>query len=342
MFSLSRLLSHFKISSGLDIESSPIVFSKPGRDSFGIEYVVPVKTWFCGKAAWVMLIAMAKIWTTSKRQLDLGERPLVMGILNVTPDSFSDAGEWSSVERALKRAEAMIAEGADIIDIGGESTRPGGSPVALEEELDRTIPVIEAITARFDTPISIDTTKSEVAKAAVEAGAEIINDISGLRFDAAIGSVAAASGAGLVVMHSRGTFETMHAQPPVEDIMTEVAGDFRRAILSGRSSGVTDDQIALDIGLGFGKSFEQNLELLAKLSRIKVEFEEYPVLVGASRKSFIGKLLGGVETGKRLNGSLACVAIAVLGGAKIVRVHDVRETVEVLRVAAAIGKEACD
>ena len=277
------------------------------------------------------------IWQTSKRELDLEQRPLVMGILNVTPDSFSDGGEYWSADKALKRAEIMIAEGADIIDIGGESTRPGGKPVDVVEEIRRTIPAIEAISSRFDTPISIDTTKSAVARAAIEAGAEIINDISGLRFDAEIAGVAAHSKAGIVLMHSRGTFETMHTQTPVDDIFADLRADLQRSIGLAKNRGITARHIVLDIGIGFGKTLEQNLELIAKLDSIVVEFKDHPILVGTSRKSFIGKLLGGAGVGDRLSGSLASVAIAVFNGAKIVRAHDVRETVRALGVAAAVA-----
>ena len=223
--------------------------------------------------------AFMTIWQTSRRKLSL-DRPLVMAILNVTPDSFSDGGKFLSVDDALRQAEKMIAEGADIIDIGGESTRPGSKPVNVDEEISRVIPVIEAIAKRFDTPISIDTTKSEVAERAIDAGAEIINDISGLRFDERIADVAAKTGAGLVLMHSRGTFETMHTQPPVDNILAEVVADLQRAIELAHAHGVGDEQIALDVGLGFGKTFEQNLELLAKLDKIVAEFKAYPMLVG--------------------------------------------------------------
>ena len=274
-------------------------------------------------------------WQTSRRKLSL-ERPLVMAILNVTPDSFSDGGNYLSIEDALRRAEQMIANGADIIDVGGESTRPGSESVGTREELRRTIPVIEAMAKRFDTPISIDTTKSEVARQALGAGAEIINDISGLRFDEQIANFAAASGAGLVLMHSRGEFESMHTQQPVDDILGEVAADFRRALKIAEGGGVTADNIALDIGLGFGKTFEQNLELLAKLDKIVNEFTAYPMLVGASRKSFIGKITGDRPANERLGGSIAAALLAVENGAKILRVHDVRETVDALRVAVAI------
>lgn len=274
-------------------------------------------------------------WKTSRRIIPL-ERPLVMGILNVTPDSFSDGGKFSSVDSALKRVEEMIAEGADVIDIGGESTRPGSTAVDPGTEINRTAPLVHAITTRFDVPVSIDTTKGIVARANIHAGAEIINDISGLRWDTDIAKVASKHGTGLVLMHSRGEFDTMHSKPPVEDILADVAGDFRRSISIAKSSGVADEQIALDIGIGFGKTFEQNLELLAKLDKLVSEFESYPMLVGTSRKSFIGKLLGDVPVDQRLAGSLASVAIAVWHGAKIVRVHDVKETVDAMKVVAAI------
>ena len=276
-----------------------------------------------------------RFWQTSRRKLSL-ERPLVMAILNVTPDSFSDGGEYLSADDALKQAERMVADGADIIDIGGESTRPGSKAVAINEELKRTIPVIEAIRNRFDTPISIDTTKSGVARRAVEAGAEIINDISGLRFDEQIADVAAASNAGLVLMHSRGMFETLHSQPPVDDILADVVADLDRAIGVAKSHGVEDERIALDVGIGFGKTQEQNLELLAKLDNIVNEFKAYPMLVGASRKSFIGRMLGDVPPNERLGGSLAAAILAIRNGADIVRVHDVKETVAAIKVAAAL------
>ena len=278
-------------------------------------------------------------WQTSRRQIDLS-RPLVMGILNVTPDSFSDGGKYADPEAALRRAEAMIAEGADIIDLGGESTRPGSQPVSAETEAERTIPIIEAIVKRFDTPISIDTSKSDVAERAVDAGAEIINDISGLRFDANIARVAAGRNAGLILMHSRGEFGSMHSQPAVEDIIAEVTAGLWRSVETGRSVGVADAAIVLDIGIGFGKTLGQNLELIAKLDRLVSEFEPYPILVGTSRKSFIGKILDDAPPTERLGGSIASALAAVLNGARIVRVHDVRETVGALKIVAAIAGEA--
>jgi dihydropteroate synthase len=277
-------------------------------------------------------------WQTSRRKLDL-DRPLVMGILNVTPDSFSDGGRFAGLDAALRRVEEMIGEGADIIDIGGESTRPGSLRVSIEQETERVVPAIEAISKRFDIPISIDTSKSEVASLAIDAGAEIINDISGLRWDERIAEVAAERRAGLVLMHSRGEFETMHSQPQVTDIVGEVTTGLETSVSVALDHGVRVSQIALDIGLGFGKSVEQNLELLAKLDKIGKHFPQFPILVGASRKSFIGKMLGNVPPDERLSGSIASAAIAVWNGAAIIRVHDVRETAEAIKVVAAIKKE---
>lgn len=270
-------------------------------------------------------------WQTSRRLISL-DRPIMMGILNVTPDSFSDGGEYTLVNTALTHAEKMIADGADIIDLGGESTRPGCKRVSVEEEMERVVPIITAIAKRFDTPISIDTTKSKVAKAALDAGAEIINDISGLRWDEAIADIAATTNAGLVLMHSRGEFETMHSQPPVDDILAEVISDLRRAVSTAQSHGVKDGRIMLDVGIGFGKRAEQNLELIAKLDNIVSEFESYGILVGASRKSFIGKILDDAPSAERLGGSIAAAIAAVANGAKIVRVHDVKETVAAIKV----------
>ncbi|HEX6278794.1 MAG TPA: dihydropteroate synthase [Pyrinomonadaceae bacterium] len=275
------------------------------------------------------------ILRTSKRAIKL-ERAVVMGILNVTPDSFSDGGRYADVDAALTRAEEMIGEGAAIIDIGGESTRPGSERVPADVEIERIVPVIEAIAKRFDIPISIDTSKSAVAEAAIDAGAEIINDISGLRFDEGIAGVAARSKAGLVLMHSRGEFETMHSQPPVDDIIAEVSNDFRRSLSIAASHGVVPDAIVLDVGIGFGKTPEQNLELIAKLDRIADTFKQFPLLVGASRKSFIGKALDGAPPEDRLSGSIAAAVAAVMNGAKILRVHDVRETIEALKITNAI------
>jgi len=241
--------------------------------------------------------------------------------------------------RMLALGEQMIAEGADILDIGGESTRPGSARVLAEQEISRVVPLIIEITKRFDIPVSIDTSKAEVAKEAVEAGAEIINDISGLRFDESLAGVAGKTQAGLVLMHMRGTFETMHDQEPVADIIQEVKNGLKWSIDKAREFGTHDGQIALDVGLGFSKTFGQNLELMAKLDDIRQTFPAFALLAGSSRKSFIGKILGGKPVGERLPGSLASAAISVWNGANIIRAHDVRETVDTLRVVEAIREQ---
>lgn len=274
-------------------------------------------------------------WQTSKRTIELST-PVVMGILNVTPDSFSDGGRYADLDAALHRVEEMIGEGVAIIDIGGESTRPGSARVEEYVEIDRVVPVIEAIVSSFDVPVSIDTSKSKVAEASVAAGAEIVNDISGLRFDDRIAEVAAQTSAGLVLMHSRGEFDAMHSQPPVSDIIEEISNDFRRSIAIAESHGVEPERIVLDIGIGFGKTLEQNLELIAKLGKIGDTFPGFPLLVGASRKSFIGKLLDGAPPDERLSGSIAAAVAAAMSGAKIIRAHDVRETAEALKVVSAV------
>jgi dihydropteroate synthase len=274
--------------------------------------------------------------------LDLDSRVQVMGVLNVTPDSFSDGGKYDDVERAVARALEIEAEGADILDIGGESTRPGSRPVSVEEELDRVAPVIVTLQSRLRIPISIDTTKSEVARAAVDAGAEIINDISGLRFDPALADVAAETGAALVLMHSRGTPETMQQLPPVTDIFDEVIGELRLAIDQAQRRGVEREKIIIDPGVGFGKTPDQNLQLINGLDRIISEFD-LPVLLGTSRKSFIKRTLDRVmdagarnDERERVAGTAASVVIGIERGARIVRVHDVGEMVAVARIAEEI------
>jgi len=281
---------------------------------------------------------MESYWQTSKRRICL-EKTLVMAILNVTPDSFSDGGNFFSIDDAVKQAEKFIAEGADILDIGGESTRPKSSRVSADEEIRRVVPVIEKIAKNFDIPISVDTSKAEVAESAVNSGAEIVNDISGLRFDERVAEVAAKYKTGLILMHSRGDFETMHEQKPVEDISSEVSRGFRTSIRKSESYGVKKENVALDVGIGFSKTFEQNLELIAKLNMLCQEFSGFPILVGASRKSFVGKILGDAPTSERLNGSLTSAAIAVWNCANIVRVHDVKATIETLEVVEAIKKQ---
>jgi dihydropteroate synthase len=235
----------------------------------------------------------------------------------------------------------MISEGADIIDVGGESTRPGGEPVPIDEEINRVVPVIEALAQRTKVPISVDTTKSEVARAALDAGAAIVNDISALRFDFYVADAVARAGAGLVLMHSRGTPATMHRLPPVADIMHEVTHSLRASINMAERRGVKRESIVIDPGIGFGKTQEQNLELIAKLDQLIAAFPDYPLLIGTSRKSFIGRILGD-ESGTpappedRLHGTMATITTCILHGAHIVRVHDVKAAAETIRVARSI------
>ncbi|MFN2491512.1 MAG: dihydropteroate synthase [Pyrinomonadaceae bacterium] len=265
-----------------------------------------------------------------------------MGVLNVTPDSFSDGGEFFSFDKAVAHAEQMITDGADIIDVGGESTRPGGAAVVTpEEELRRVLPVISELAKRSSVPISIDTTKASVARAALGEGAAIVNDISALRFDFYIADEAAKCGAGLVLMHSRGTPATMHRLPPVPDIFEEVKRGLRSSIAMAKCRGVKDESIVIDPGIGFGKSQEQNVELIARLDQIIGAFPDFPLLIGTSRKSFLGRILadeGGnpAPSDQRLHGTIASVTAAVLKGAHIVRVHDVAAAVEAVRAADVI------
>ena len=275
-------------------------------------------------------------WRLGRRSLPWGARTLVMGVLNVTPDSFSDGGRFFDRARALEHAERLVAEGADILDIGGESTRPGSLDVDAEEEARRVVPVVEALAGRVPVPISVDTTKARVARAALAAGAEIVNDISGLRFDPALAEEAARAGAGLVLMHSLGTRETLHTLPPVEDVMSEVTRSLRASVAEAVRRGVARESIAVDPGFGFGKSHGQNVELLARLDALAAAFPDLPVLVGTSRKRFVGTLLGGAPVEERLHGTMATVAAAVLRGAHIVRVHDVRAAAETVRVMDAV------
>ena len=279
---------------------------------------------------------LSREWKLANRSLPYGERTLVMGVLNVTPDSFSDGGQFFAFDRAIAQAEQMIAEGADMIDVGGESTRPGSEFISEAEESRRVIPVIERLATSFSIPISIDTTKPSVARAALEAGAEIVNDISGLRFDPAIADEAARANAGLILMHSRGTPKDMQQLPPVKDILDEVVAGLHESAAVAVEHGVAPERISVDPGIGFGKTAEQNVELIASLDHLVAEFTDYPIIVGTSRKSFIGKLLDNAPADQRLYGTLASVVAAVMKGAHMVRVHDVKATVDAVRVLDAI------
>jgi dihydropteroate synthase len=279
----------------------------------------------------------ARSWELPRHTLTLGRRTLVMGVINLTPDSFSDGGRWFTRKRAWSHAERMIENGVNIIDIGGESTRPGAGRVSEEEEIRRVEQYLNVLVIfNSEVPYSIDTTKASVARVALDAGVEIVNDISGLRFDPSLAEVAAEHDAGLILMHSRGTFETMHKQEPVEDILKEVSDGWRRSIEEAERRGVRREQIVLDPGIGFSKTQKQNVELIAKLDVLARDFADFPLLVGTSRKSFVGHLLGGAPVNKRVHGTMASVAAAALRGAHIVRVHDVRAAVETVKVIDAI------
>jgi dihydropteroate synthase len=263
---------------------------------------------------------------------------LVMGIINVTPDSFSDGGQYFDTDAAVQHAVKLWKAGADVLDIGGESTRPFSPPVEEAEELRRVLPVIERLVGRVPVPISIDTQKPGVARAAVAAGASIVNDVGAWKVDASMAALVAETGAGYVMMHSQGTPQTMQIAPSYQDVVAEVEGFFEGRLQELGKLGVRLEQVILDPGIGFGKSMEHNLELLAAMGRFK-HFGR-PLLIGVSRKSFIGKLLG-VEVDGRLPGALACACWGMMEGVQIVRVHDVSETVQVLRMTEALMARKC-
>jgi dihydropteroate synthase len=268
------------------------------------------------------------------KNLILGRRTVVAGVLNITPDSFSDGGQSYTTANAIERALEIEAQGADILEIGGESTRPGAIPVPVEEELARILPVLQALQNRVSIPISVDTYKNEVARQSLDCGANIINDISALRFDEAIADTVAKTGAGLILMHMRGEPSTMQQIAPSENIFVEICADIEIAVAKAVSRGVQRQQIIFDPGIGFGKTFEQNLAILNHLER----FAELnlPVMAGTSRKSFIGRITNR-PANERIFGTAASVATAILRGAHMVRVHDVQEMVEVSRITDAIA-----
>jgi dihydropteroate synthase len=275
-------------------------------------------------------------WKCCGKALQIADGPLVMGIVNVTPDSFSDGGRYVEADSAVTLGLEMLAEGADILDIGGESTRPGADEVSVDEEIGRILPVIEGIRHQAgDAIISIDTTKAGVARAAIEAGAVIINDVSALTIDPEMAAVAKEFGAGIVLMHMRGSPRTMQDDPQYEDVVVEVAEYLEKRANDLVSAGLERDTLAIDPGIGFGKTVEHNVQLLANLSLLRNM--GLPVIVGLSRKSFLGKLTGnGVD--ERLAGSLAGMAYCALNGADVMRVHDVKESVDVARVVKELKK----
>ena len=264
------------------------------------------------------------------------DRPRIMGILNVTPDSFYDGGNYSRLDAVLQRAEQMVNEGADLIDIGGESTRPGAQAVSVQEELERVVPVVEALSQRFDLPLSIDTSKSLVAGEAVRAGADFVNDISGLTFDIEMAGVVAECKAGLFLMHTRGRPDLMQRDTEYADLFATVLDSLRGSIDKAVAAGIELPKIAIDPGIGFGKSAEGNLKILQQLAGLLVLGR--PVLLGTSRKSFIGKVLGYDKPEDRLYGSLATIALGVAAGAHIFRVHDVAATRDVALMAWAVQR----
>lgn len=288
----------------------------------------------------------ARTWSLPlprRRTFDLGERPAVMGILNVTPDSFSDGGRYLETDRAVERALEMLEQGADLLDLGAESTRPGGGvygqgarDVSPTEESDRLLPVLEALRPETSVPLSVDTRKSQVAREALAAGADLINDVSGLA-DPELGRVVAEAGCPLVLMHSRGSLETMQRDIRFEHLLPEIRQDLADGLDRAEKLGVDREHVIVDPGIGFGKTAEQNLEILGRLDELAPLGR--PVLVGASRKSFLGAVTG-APPDQRAAGSLAAVAWAVRHRAALVRVHDIRETVHFLRVDEAITQTA--
>ena len=274
------------------------------------------------------------LWKSSCRSLDLSRHACVMGILNVTPDSFSDGGRHTGVEAALDHARRMIAEGAAIIDIGGESTRPGSLPVSADEEIRRTVPVVRGLRAIWDGWISIDTSKAAVAAAALEAGADVVNDVSGLRADPAMPALCAASGCAVVVMHMQGEPRTMQAAPHYDDVVGEVRGFFEERLATLCRAGIDPEAVCLDPGIGFGKNLDHNVRLLRALGELGVAGR--PLLLGVSRKSFIGRLLGDDDLGLREWPTVAVTAMARRHGVMLHRVHEVRPNVESARMIEAI------
>ena len=277
------------------------------------------------------------------RALILGEHTLVMGVLNITPDSFSDGGAYLDSEAAIARALQIEKDGADILDIGGESTRPGASPISSEEEIRRVLPVIKVLRGKLRIPMSVDTQRADVAEAALRAGAEILNDVSALRTDQRLAEIARRARAPLILMHMRGTPQTMQRGPFARDVIRDVMAGLREAVALAKRAGLAKSQLLLDPGIGFGKKHEQNFEILARLPELARL--GCPIVIGTSRKAFLGKALAAPDgtsapPGERLLGTAATVTASILGGAHIVRVHDVAEMVQVVRIADQVVNAA--
>jgi len=275
-----------------------------------------------------------RIWKIGECVFDVSRRGLIMGALNVTPDSFSDHGEFFSADKAIQRGLEMAAEGAHIIDVGGESTRPGSEPVTVDEELRRVMPVIENLRRKLDVPISIDTSKAEVARAAIQAGASIVNDVTGGRGDDQMLTLVAETKSAFIIMHMQGKPRTMQIEPRYTDVVAEISEFFRQQYARAIGLNIDPMAIAFDPGFGFGKTLEHNLELLAQLERLRVH--DRVLVVGVSRKSFLGKLIESQEIKDRLAPGLALTALLRVGGADVFRVHEVKENVYALRVTEAI------
>ena len=265
-----------------------------------------------------------------------GKRPYLLGILNITPDSFSDGGQFNELQAAIAQAEYMIDNGADIIDIGGQSTRPGAEKISVQEEFNRVIPVIKAIRQQFSIPISVDTTRATIAQDAIAAGADLINDISGGTFDPEMFSVAANLDVPIILMHMRGTPQTMQQMTDYQDLVADIIDFLSHQIQNAIACGVRESKIIIDPGIGFAKTPEQNIELLRRLSEFKAL--KVPILVGTSRKSFIGKIINQPEPQKRVWGTAATCCSAIMSGADILRVHDVAEIYDVSRVTDTISR----
>ena len=278
------------------------------------------------------------IWQIGDRAIDLSQQSVIMGVLNVTPDSFSDGGEFLDAEKAVGHGVRMAAEGAQIVDVGGESTRPGALPVSADEEMGRVLPVIAKLRERIAAFISIDTTKVVVARAALEAGASIINDVSGGRADPQMMKLAAEKKSAFIIMHMQGTPQSMQANPHYDDVVGEVADFFRQQYATALECGIDFMAIAFDPGIGFGKTVEHNLELLSNLPRLRVHGR--PIVVGVSRKSSIGKMIDSAEMSDRLAPTIAFTALLRERGANVLRVHDVKENAAALRVTEKLLESA--
>ena len=272
------------------------------------------------------------------RRLAVGPQPAIMGILNVTPDSFSDGGRYLNPAEAVAHAERLVAEGADLIDVGGESTRPGSEPVPEAEELRRVLPVVETLASRLDVPISIDTRHARVAREAASAGAAVINDVTGLLGDPEMPAAVAETGAACILMHMLGEPKTMQHNPRYDNLMADICRSLRRGLQAAADAGVPEEAVIVDPGIGFGKTLEHNLTILARLGQLRTL--GVPILVGPSRKRFIGDLAGGVAPEARVPGTAAACSLAVAAGALLVRVHDVAEAVQALAVASAVLQAA--